>query len=362
MFKNKLFLYIIVLFIYSSITLADNNPIYSFVDVHIEKEAVNSFKAKELAINEIIKEKFQVLYKNLSVNKEKNELKIKNIDYEIFLKNLVIKNEIVTEKKYIADLELYFNKDKIINFYKQNNILFSDTLSPNILILSGYNFDGSDILWEKNNWNFLWNDYTKLNNQLILTTPNIENINKILISPIDIFKLNLVNIEKILNHYNLDQSIIITASKKYDTEDSKIYINLLITYYNKKNQSLEKILSENILIDNFDNNNLLTDLTDYSYYNIFDWWKNKTITHFNKKNHLVCSLNEMNIESVNKIKDKLISISHVNKILLNSIRSDNVKLNIHYYGNLDEIKDIFKLYNIIIYFKSNECFLTHESI
>ena len=46
------------------------------------------------------------------------------------------------KKKYIADLELYFNKDKIINFYKQNNILFSDTLSPNILILSGYNFDG----------------------------------------------------------------------------------------------------------------------------------------------------------------------------------------------------------------------------
>ena len=122
-----------------------------------------------------------------------------------------------------------FGKDKIIDYYKKNNILFSDTLSPNIFILSGYNFDGSDILWEKNNWNFLWNDYTKLNNQLILTTPNIENINKILISPIDIFKLNLVNIEKILNHYNLDQSIIITASKKYDTEDSKIYINLLIT-------------------------------------------------------------------------------------------------------------------------------------
>ena len=361
MFNVKIFLLLLILIINPSIILAGNGSLYSFTDVHVEKESIDSLSAKEIIINEIIQEKFEILFKNLSINEDLKDYNFKNDDYENFLKNLVIKNEIVTEKKYIADLEIHFSKDKIINYYKKNKILFSDTESPDMLVISGYNFDGSDILWEINNWNDLWSDYINLNSQLNLIIPNSDNINKILLSPIDIFKLNLVNIEKILNYYELDQSIIITAYKYYDNQDSKIYINLLITYYNKDIQNLEKILSENILVEKSENN-LLDSLTIYSHKNILEWWKNKTITHFNKENNLLCNLENIDIKSINKIKDKLISISQVDKITPLSIQANNTKLKIYYFGNLNEITDIFKLYGIKINFVSEECFLSYESV
>ena len=46
---------------------------------------------------------------------------VNNNNSDDFLKNIVIKSEIVTEKKYISDIDIFFDKKKIINLFKLNN-------------------------------------------------------------------------------------------------------------------------------------------------------------------------------------------------------------------------------------------------
>ena len=41
----------------------------------------------------------------------------------------------------------------------------------------------------------------------------------------DIFELNTLNIEKILNYYNLKNTILLSASKEFSLEENIIYIN-----------------------------------------------------------------------------------------------------------------------------------------
>ena len=191
--------YIIILFLifFNFECLSKNHNIYSFKNVHIENEDSNSLKAKEYGINITIENKFTNLLKNLTIDSSDLDDIINNNNSDDFLKNIVIKSEIVTERKYISDIDIFFDKKKIINLFKKNNILFSDTMSPDFLILSNYNFDGTNILWEKNNWTHLWHDYIYLNDQINITLPNSNNTNKILLSSQDILNYNTINI----NHF-----------------------------------------------------------------------------------------------------------------------------------------------------------------
>tara|TARA_Y100000590_G_scaffold469602_1_gene658574 strand:- start:2820 stop:3902 length:1083 start_codon:yes stop_codon:yes gene_type:complete len=359
---KKIKFFIIASIILISSQISGNELLYSFTDIHIENESNNSLEAKKIGIDNVINEKFRDLIFNITIDNSKYEYVISKTDSQDFLKNIVINNEIVTNKKYIADLEIYFDKEKIIKFYKKNNILFSDTESPNFLILSSYNFGGTDILWEKNNWNNLWKNTTLKKNQLNISIPNEDNKNKILISSIDINKLNKLNIKKILNYYNIKNSVIINANNIYNPDDGKIYTNLLITHYKIQNDVLENIYDKKILLDsNKDIENLIY-LTDLSNDIMLNWWKGKTITHFDIVNNIECKLIVSDIFELNEVKNNLLSISQVDDIYLKSINSKDVTINIKFYGNIDDIKNIFNLSKLNINYDSNVCLLNYEPV
>ena len=235
-------------------------------------------------------------------------------------------------------------------------------MSPDFLILSNYNFDGTNILWEKNNWNSLWQNYIDLNDQINITLPNSNNVNKVLLSSQDILNYNKININKILKYYELNNSIILTATKEYDYEEGKIFVNLLITLYEMKNQNLSNIYSDRISVEKLNNENLLNDLTHISYNSIFNWWKNESITNFNKINNIICTFENPNINSIQKIKNLLSSISQIDKISLNTLSIKELELDISYFGELDELINILSLSNIEIYFRLNKCFLNHGAV
>jgi len=360
-FKILIFIFFIIAFLTNTSIYADKR-LYSFKDIHIENEDYESLKAKNDIIEETIKDNFNYLLSNLTIRKNDYEFIIKNFDANNYLKNIVIQKEIVTEKKYIADIDIFFDEEKIINLYKKNKIVFSDTISPNFLIISGYNFDGSDILWEKNSWNEYWKSLINFNNQINIIIPNENKINKILLSYYDIKNLNVINLKNFLNHYNLEHLIILTAKKIYNSDNSKIYIDLNITLYESKNTSLRNIYSNDIDIENLDKKNLLRDLTLISYDKIFEWWKNETITYFDTKNNIICTFISSDIYEIQKIKNKLLSISQIDQIKLYSLNINDIAFDLSFFGNMNELINILKLSNLSLKYDSNDCYLSYESI
>ena len=47
--------------------------------------------------------------------------------------------EIITNEIYIAKIKINFNKDKIINLFRNNNIKYTDIKSKPFLIITSYN-------------------------------------------------------------------------------------------------------------------------------------------------------------------------------------------------------------------------------
>ena len=96
--KSNKYIFIFFLAIISFESLSKSHNIYSFKNVHIESEDINSLKAKEYGINITIENSFINLLKNLTTNSSDIDYVINNYKSDDFLKNIVIKNEIVTEK------------------------------------------------------------------------------------------------------------------------------------------------------------------------------------------------------------------------------------------------------------------------
>ena len=107
-FKILIFIFFILVFLTNSSVYADK-VIYSFKNIHIENEDYESLKAKNDIIKETIKDNFNYLLYNLTIQKNDYEFIIKNFNANDYLKNIVIQKEIVTEKKYIADIDIFFS-------------------------------------------------------------------------------------------------------------------------------------------------------------------------------------------------------------------------------------------------------------
>ena len=359
--NNIVFVFLYILFINSHVYSNEIDKIYSFRNVYLENESNNSLEAKKNGIKNSINENFESLIKNLTIKNNDYNFIIDNFNSDDYLKNVVINNEIVTEKKYIANINIFFERKKIIDLFRANRIIFSDTLSPQFLLISNYNLDGTEILWENNKINSQWLKYKNINNQLSFDIPNSDNANKILLSSYDIKNLNIVNLNKILKYYKMENLIIFNITKEYNSEDGKIYFDLNIIYYKSSDNSLSTIYKNKINQNNLNKNNLFYDLVLISYNEIYTWWKNKTITYYGEINYEVCSYLINDIKKIQEIKNKLISISQIDSILLNSINLNKIDLKIYYYGNFNELNNILRLSDINLIKNQTGCILNYES-
>ena len=72
------------------------------------------------------------------------------------IKNIIIENEIITDDKYIAKIKINYEKEKIVDFLRNNSINYTDLESDPFLLVSTYNINFDKIgLDKKNSFNNL---------------------------------------------------------------------------------------------------------------------------------------------------------------------------------------------------------------
>ena len=131
---NKLkFIITIIIILFKTGNVLSVESIFTVNNIQVNK---NTFKNKEELINIAFKKGFKKL--NSKILLEDDYIKIKNTSLGN-IKNLVshyqiVKNEDINNQKYEL-INLYFKRDKMYNFYSQNNIKYSDVSGKILKIL-----------------------------------------------------------------------------------------------------------------------------------------------------------------------------------------------------------------------------------
>ena len=355
--KNYLFIiYFVTLIICYE---AYSNNIFDSDFYNVEVKTTNANEAKENLINHVKElSLLQLLDKILDDNSNKKFNKIigTNITSNQLIKNIIIENEIITEKKYIANIKINFNKEKIINLLINNRINYTNIKSEPFLVISSYNINFVNIGLEKINYlNNILKTKSNNKNQLInFNFPNLDPNDRYILPYKKLVNEDKKALNKILEKYNLNQLIYINVSQSNIKNKIKIFLkiydingfqNIGILNFNdsaikKSNKSFDYIADEILLY-------------------LAAWWKNKYQIDNSKFNSIECKIFSTNFENLIKIKSIIRSLSQVKHVNTKKIHLNSNIVEFFYYGDFNVLIKNLSFFDLV-YQNINGCIITNE--
>ena len=329
--KNLIFISYILIILFKTGNVLSNNNIFNVNNIAISKE---TYKNQENLVNQAFKKGFDELIKRLLLEDDYKNLSLISLNE---IKKLVSYYQIVDDKQKnnITNVNIFFNKKKIHNFFYKKNILYSDIINTKVILFPLFIQNSQINIYSNNFFYKNWKDNDP-NNLIEYTLPidSIENIEIINSNKDNIYN---INIKEFFKEYDVDNMVFLII--EMNKQSAKVFLNTNISgkKINKsvtfKNENLDKenfyrkiILELKKTIPNLIKSQNLIDVRTPSFLNI------KLI--LNKKNDLV------------EFKKKMNKINLVNNIYIKEMNKDYVLVKIKYLGKITKIIKKLKKQNI----------------
>ncbi len=314
-----------IIFFFSSNLLTNN--IYDTNFYHINLETNNAKKTKFEQIENIKIESFNKILDKILTVENKKKL-IRKINYnDIFnqiIKNIIIDNEKITQKKYIADIKVFFDKHEIIKLLRNLSINYSDFYSDNHLIASSYTglFTNSGLSKENPFYEYDNINNIDFNNFLIqFNKPDLTPNDRYIIPYNNLIKRDLKTLNKIGKKYK-NNTIFIINIEEFDK-------NLIVDihFYSLKNNKINLI--DKIKLDKNPNFHAFI----FNYLN--NWWKINNEVNNDLINELNCTFVSNNYDELQFLKSEIKNLSQFKSMSILKISYNNNIEKIQFYGDYE---------------------------
>ena len=332
--KNLIFICSILIILFKTETVLSDNNIFNVNNIEISKE---TSKNKEKLISDAFKKAFDELINRLLLEEDYKRISKTNLEQ---IRKLISYYQIINEDENKENnnvkINVFFDKDKMHDFFHGKNILYSDIINTEVILFPLLKKEDQYFIYTQNYFYENWNEEKSDNLiQYILTTENIENIQRINLNKDNIYKIEVSDFFK---EHETDNIVFANIEVKKDTaevflntriEGKKINKNLSI----KNKENLNKIEFYREII--FEINNIIRDLIKSQ--NLIDVRTPSFLNveiKLNKKSNLVEFSNRLN-------KIELIDNFYVQKL-----NKDYVLVKIKYLGKINKIINKLKDQNI----------------
>jgi hypothetical protein len=316
--KNIIFISCILIILFKTGNVLSDNNIFNVNNIEINKE--NSVN-KEILVNKAFSKGFDKLINRLLLEKDYKNLENTNLKQ---IKELISHYQLIDlDKEKKIKFNIFFDKDRIHNFFFKKNILYSDVINTEVLIFPLLIIDNEHFIYSKNYFINNWNNENLID--LIEYTLPIENIESI--QKIEKFKENIFNVEvsEFFKEYNNDNMVFVTID--INNSSAKIFLNTKIQgkslkkilKINNTNLSKEKfndkiiIEVKNLIKDLIKSQNLI-DVKTPSFLNVEIELKNKiNLVEFNNRIKKIDLISNYYVQQLNK-DYALVKIKYLGKI------------------------------------------------
>ncbi len=336
--KNLIFIFYILIILFKTGNVLSNNNIFNVNNVEINKDISTN---KQKLANQAFQQGFKELINRLLLEEDYKRISTTNLtDIKRLISYYQIKND---ENSDHVSFNLFFDRDRIHNFFYQKNILYSDIINTSIIVFPLLIKDKQYFIYTKNYFYENWkNDKSKESIQYTLPLENIESIQKIKLSQENIFNLDINDFFK---EYDLDNMAFITID--IDGNIAKVFLstkiegkqlnkNLLVDKSNlSEEQFNEKIIFEvkKVLKDLIKSQNLI-DVRTPSFLNVE--------IKLNSKNNLV------------EFNNRLKKVDLIDNFYVQQLNKDFILVKIKYLGKINKIIKKLKDQNIDLKMKEGQ--------
>ena len=186
----KIFLLILILIFFNQHVYSKNLFNTSFHEIKFISDNIENRKIEE--INKIkIKSIKNILEKTLT--NENYNILITTLSEDLintFIKNIIIEDEKIINDKYFSKIRINFEKKKIVNYYRKNNIPYVEYHPNNLLLVINEDNEIKNNLFSKNN-NFYLYFLENLKNHDLFKIPNLDINDRFILNEQDLKNKNL---------------------------------------------------------------------------------------------------------------------------------------------------------------------------
>ena len=331
--KNLIFICcILIIFFKTGNVLSDNN-IFNVNNVTISKE--NSKNREEL-VKRAFKKSFDELINRLLL--QEDHRKVSNINLEE-IKKLISHYQIINSdmKNDNIKVNVFFDKEKMHNFFYNRNILYSDIINTEVILFPLLKKRKKYFIYSQN---YFYDNWYKENpdNLIQYTVPaeNIENIQKINSNKDSIYNLDISDFFK---EYKFKNMVFATIEINKNVADIFLSTSLEGKKINKKfSVNKKEVLSQKEFYNNIilQTSHLIRDLIKSQ--NLIDVrtpsFLNVKIKLDNKKSSLI------------EFNSRLEKIDLIDNYYVQQLNKDYVLVKIKYLGKINKIINKLKGQNI----------------
>ncbi len=200
------------------------------ISVDLTKESINEARSQAEYKAKLIG--FKRLSNRLIV--ESRKLKLGKIEISSLVDYLKINKEANSDKRYLANFDICFNRNLVINFFRNNKLQYAETYREPIAVLPIFKGPRGFILWdERDNWHSNWQrelDFVDGLVKLKLAKGNFS-LNRILTANV-LLNSNKELIKKLIANENTNALIIVVAEPIL-LRNGKTYLSTFAKFYNK---------------------------------------------------------------------------------------------------------------------------------
>jgi len=335
--KNLIFICCILIILFKTGNVLSDNNIFNVNNVEISKEIS---KNKEKLVSKAFQKAFDELINRLLLEEDYKRLSGTNLSQ---IKKLISYYQITNQdgKKENNDnvkVNVFFDKDRIHNFFYNRNILYSDIINTEVILFPLLKKEEQYFIYTKNYFYENWNE-EKFDNLIEYTLPaeNIENIQKINSKKGNIYNLKISDFFK---EYETDN--IVFANIEINKNTAEVFLNTRIEGKKiNKNISIDKkdnfnnkefynkiILEINNLIKDLIKSQNLIDVRTPSFLNVEIKLNNKSnLVEFNNRLKKIDLIDNFYVQQLNKdyVLVKIKYLGKINKII-NKLKDQNMNL------------------------------------
>ena len=200
------------------------------ISVDLTKESINEARSQAEQKSKLIG--FKRLTNRLLIKNK--DLNFNKFDIASLVDYLKINKEANSDKRYLADFDICFNRNLVINFFRKNKLQYAETYREPISVLPLFKGPRGFVVWdEKDNWYLNWQNKLKIIDGLVkfkLARGNFS-LNRLLTANV-LLKSNKDQINKLINNENTNALILVVAEPIL-MKDGKTYLSTYGKFYNK---------------------------------------------------------------------------------------------------------------------------------
>ena len=334
--KNLIFICSILIILFKTETVLSDNNIFNVNNIEISKE---TSKNKEKLISYAFKKAFDELINRLLLEEDYKRISKTNLEQ---IRKLISYYQIINEDENKENnnvkINVFFDKNKMHDFFHGKNILYSDIINTEVILFPLLKKEEQYFIYTQNYFYENWNEEKSDNLiQYILTAENIENIQRINLNKDNIYKIEITDFFK---EHEKDNIVFANIEVKKDTaevflntriEGKKINKNLSIK--NKENLNKKEFYREiifeinNIIRDLIKSQNLI-DVRTHSFLNVEIKLNKKTnLVEFSNRLNKIDLIDNFYVQKLNKdyVLVKIKYLGKINKII-NKLKDQNINL------------------------------------